>query len=510
MARQFALVALIGMVGGGISTSALFGEDDPDPGFVAILDRFAETRKEPDAEVAPQLEKYAQEFLEYAKKHADRPEAVDALAWIILNGFRLSPRAEAIGTLKTRYVEHPRLANVFSPYGEARFAVDLQELAELALEKNQSPEVRRRVCLKLGDVSTAHSDVPGGDAYYGRALREFQDVETAIHVLRQSQGAARLEALNALLQAHRDAPKFRRAFLAIAMDASNNNRARFFDANVELFNHAHTHTDDRVVQAIAFLGLARLAAWLGDKAQLFPYMDERTRTETWRIFMGNTLQKVKMASSADQYKQAGEHYVRAIEALKAGRLEDLEAERFEFVYEMLTTSTRREVTALGRFGQLLAGPRKELHELIPGQALPELIGRDLDGQMFRVANPPGKVVVLTFLQPSGGLCSDVLTPLENVQDTLGDRGTVICISGDGFALTRKFARDYDYKHPIVVDGTESSTPGQKPGPLFSAWNITACPTVYVIDAKGTIQRRFLGWPGSEGLIQATKEVNESN
>jgi hypothetical protein len=47
--------------------------------------------------------------------------------------------------------------------------------------------------------------------------------------------------------------------------------------------------------------------------------------------------------------------------------------------------------------------------------------------------------------------------------------------------------------------------GNTSGPIASAWNVKGWPTLYVIDHKGTIRHKYLGFPGEQkfdGAIEA--------
>ena len=48
------------------------------------------------------------------------------------------------------------------------------------------------------------------------------------------------------------------------------------------------------------------------------------------------------------------------------------------------------------------------------------------------------------------------------------------------------------------------------GPISSAWSVTGWPTLYLIDQKGVIRRRWTGSPGGEALDREIENlVNET-
>src|SRR5579883_351940 len=79
--------------------------------------RTAKTTEERDKvakEKAPNLEKYAGRFLEFAKKSPKDTTAVDALAWVVINGrLRAAKDAgEALDLLQKSHLTDPRMATV--------------------------------------------------------------------------------------------------------------------------------------------------------------------------------------------------------------------------------------------------------------------------------------------------------------------------------------------------------------------------------------------------------------
>jgi hypothetical protein len=55
--------------------------------------------------------------------------------------------------------------------------------------------------------------------------------------------------------------------------------------------------------------------------------------------------------------------------------------------------------------------------------------------------------------------------------------------------------------------------GNTSGPIASEWNVRGWPTLFLIDHKGTIRNKFLGFPGEEkfdGALQALIEEAEKD
>jgi hypothetical protein len=50
------------------------------------------------------------------------------------------------------------------------------------------------------------------------------------------------------------------------------------------------------------------------------------------------------------------------------------------------------------------------------------------------------------------------------------------------------------------------------GPIATQWNVSGWPTLYILDHKGTIRHKFLGFPGEEkfdGAIEALLQEAEA-
>jgi Thioredoxin-like len=55
--------------------------------------------------------------------------------------------------------------------------------------------------------------------------------------------------------------------------------------------------------------------------------------------------------------------------------------------------------------------------------------------------------------------------------------------------------------------------GSTNGPIASSWNIRGWPTLYILDHKGTIRHKFLGFPGEEkfdGAVDALLKEAEKD
>src|SRR5215472_10275328 len=48
--------------------------------------------------------------------------------------------------------------------------------------------------------------------------------------------------------------------------------------------------------------------------------------------------------------------------------------------------------------------------------------------------------------------------------------------------------------------------GTTTGPIASAWGVEGWPSLYLVDSKGTIRQRYVGFPGAEKLDKAVDDL----
>jgi peroxiredoxin len=140
----------------------------------------------------------------------------------------------------------------------------------------------------------------------------------------------------------------------------------------------------------------------------------------------------------------------------------------------------------------------ELRHLLPGKAIPELKGADLDGKPLRLGEFKGQVVLLYFWSFSCGACGDMLPHL---------RALIKRKAGKPFALVGVNDDEEDdlkeqlKKEPIPWRSLRNRR-GEEGATVAAEWNLKGWPTLYLIDHKGVIRQRWLGTPGSRALDRA--------
>jgi thiol-disulfide isomerase/thioredoxin len=131
----------------------------------------------------------------------------------------------------------------------------------------------------------------------------------------------------------------------------------------------------------------------------------------------------------------------------------------------------------------------EMRELAVGKFAPEIEGGYLDGKPLRLSDQRGKVVVLTFWATWCGPCRAMIPQEKELVNRLkGQPFVLLGVNGDedGEHL-RKWLKDNPLPWQSWRDGRKGKEGGQ--GRIAGAWNVSAWPTVYVLDHCGTIRYR---------------------
>lgn len=144
----------------------------------------------------------------------------------------------------------------------------------------------------------------------------------------------------------------------------------------------------------------------------------------------------------------------------------------------------------------------ELNHLMPGRAVPEISGQDIDGRPLSLSQYRGRVVVLSFWATWCGPCMQMI-PLERA---LTERFkhqpfALIGVNGDSAIKNVKFAVQ---KENVTWPSFQNQI-GHEPA-IADIWNVKVWPTVYVIDADGIVRLKFSGYAGSYTSKMLNAEV----
>jgi thiol-disulfide isomerase/thioredoxin len=147
-------------------------------------------------------------------------------------------------------------------------------------------------------------------------------------------------------------------------------------------------------------------------------------------------------------------------------------------------------------GERAAQNLYELQHLWIGETAPEIKGDDLDGQKLKLSDYRGKVVFLSFW---GSWCEPCMAAIPHerklAESMAGKPFALVGVNSDGNRLNAKRAVE---KEKVTWRSFWSGTNGWD-GPIPTAWNVKAWPTVYVLDSKGTIRFKLEGFGSTESV-----------
>jgi peroxiredoxin len=149
---------------------------------------------------------------------------------------------------------------------------------------------------------------------------------------------------------------------------------------------------------------------------------------------------------------------------------------------------------------LHAGDRPD----ISGQSLTENPDRptapdfeipDIDGELKRLSDYRGKVVVLNFWATWCPPCRDEMPAMQHAWEQVRDQNVVFLAVNIGETADEifTFTGDYDVDFPLLMDQDSS---------VIKQWPIRGLPTTYVIDPEGRLAYRAIGgraWDAPEIL-----------
>jgi thiol-disulfide isomerase/thioredoxin len=143
---------------------------------------------------------------------------------------------------------------------------------------------------------------------------------------------------------------------------------------------------------------------------------------------------------------------------------------------------------------------KALKATSPGNPAPEAAGTGLDGKKMKLADFKGKVVLLDIWATWCPPCRAMIPhEREMVKKLDGKPFVLLSVSADTKKDTlTDFLKDEQMPWQHWWDG--------KDNPLFKAYRVKAFPTLYLIDAKGVIRKKWVGSPGNDVLDKAVEEV----
>jgi peroxiredoxin len=140
-------------------------------------------------------------------------------------------------------------------------------------------------------------------------------------------------------------------------------------------------------------------------------------------------------------------------------------------------------------GEIAEAELFEIRYLRVGKPAIATAGQDLDGVKFQLSDYKGKVVVLVFWASWCGPCMrEVPHEIELVTAMKDKPFALIGVNGDEtLEAAQKCVKANDINFRSFFNGGAKRDKGM----ITAAWNVRAWPTVYVLDAQGTIRYKHL-------------------
>ncbi len=135
-----------------------------------------------------------------------------------------------------------------------------------------------------------------------------------------------------------------------------------------------------------------------------------------------------------------------------------------------------------------------------GNPVPDVEGYDLDGKKVKLSSFKGKVVLFDFWATWCGPCVRMIPHERELFEKLAKRGFVLLsVNVDEAKSTlTEFMEKEKMPWSHWWDGRQ--------GPIAKTFRIQAFPTMYLIDAKGVIRKKWIGSPGDEVLDKTVEEL----
>ncbi|WP_397568129.1 trypsin-like peptidase domain-containing protein [Schlesneria sp. T3-172] len=140
----------------------------------------------------------------------------------------------------------------------------------------------------------------------------------------------------------------------------------------------------------------------------------------------------------------------------------------------------------------------ELHLSIGAEA-PEIIGRDAEGNEFKLSDYRGKVVMLDFFADWCPHCTKMY-PLERIMvEKQRDRPYILLgVNCDRDGVLQKLIEEKKVTWKCWADGED--------GPIATEWQLSGFPMIILIDHQGIIRYQFNGAPDPEVVDRALAQL----
>jgi S1-C subfamily serine protease/thiol-disulfide isomerase/thioredoxin/phage FluMu protein Com len=140
----------------------------------------------------------------------------------------------------------------------------------------------------------------------------------------------------------------------------------------------------------------------------------------------------------------------------------------------------------------------EVQYLAIGKQAPEVVGREVTGKELKLSEFRGRVVVIDFFADWCPACSAMYPEERSMVEKYKDKP--FALLGVNIDRKERFQQVVNLKKVTWRcwwDGPNGS--------ISTCWNVSAYPTMYVLDEQGIVRHKFVGAPGSK-LTEAIDEL----
>jgi thiol-disulfide isomerase/thioredoxin len=290
-------------------------------------------------------------------------------------------------------------------------------------------------------------------------------------------------------------PKFAPRFLAIAEKSPSDPAA--IDAIIMALRNCRGPRAKNGVFAGAVALLQKEFVKAPEVKRVLPIL-ANSGDDAAQEFVRDVLEKnpnrVTQARAATALLNVAEDAVESAARLKKDKelREKVELQRGKEYVEKVFAKGEKAHSEQRELESLVRGKYRDIiPDLSAGKKAPELLGHDIDGKPVKLSDYRGKVVVLDIWATWCGPCKAMIPHEQEMVEKL---------KGKPFALISVSA---DEEKQALVDFLAKATPKQKmpwthwwngnDGGVVEEWNVRFYPSIYVIDAKGTIRLNAKGF-----------------
>jgi len=141
-----------------------------------------------------------------------------------------------------------------------------------------------------------------------------------------------------------------------------------------------------------------------------------------------------------------------------------------------------------------------LLDISEGKPAPEVVSQDPEGKMVKLSDLKGKVVVLDFWATWCGPCKAMIPHTKELVKKLEGKPFVfVSVSADD---KKETLQDFLKKTSMPWTHWWAGVSGG----VIEDWDIEAFPTIFVIDAKGVIRKKFIGSQDEDALHKEVEKL----